>query len=334
MNGKTDLRHIPVYVVVPPRTLLLDIAGPIEVLRKANLEQGRVSFDVTYIGPVHELNSSVGLVLSRIAPLPDEVPGGAIVMISGSADQPLEDASRCSSDDGAAEHSIVAWLVRVIRPGIRLMTICSGALLAARAGLLDGHECTTHHATIATLRKQAPLAKVRENRLFVRDGERLTSAGITAGIDLMLALVEAETNATVALAVARYLVVYLRRGGNDPQLSPWLTGRNHIHPAIHRAQDAIGADPAREWSVENLARFVGASPRNLSRLFNQCVGMGVTDYVNRIRIVRARELVVGTCLSIELVAEGCGYSSSRQFRRAWSRLEALSPTALRAGTTT
>ncbi len=111
------------------------------------------------------------------------------------------------------------------------MTICSGALLAARAGLLDGYSCTTHHLTIGELERLAPAARVQENRLFVEDGERLTSAGITAGIDLMLHIVAGLADHATALAVARYLVVYLRRSGSDPQLSPWLEGRNHMNPS-------------------------------------------------------------------------------------------------------
>ena len=139
--------------------------------------------------------------------------------------------------------------------------------------------------------------------MFVIDGERLTSAGVTSGVDLMLHVVAALTGAAVAVAVARYLVVYLRRSAADPQLSPWLEGRNHIHPAIHRAQDAIAAEPARAWSLSSVARVAATSPRNLSRLFNQHTGMSVTTYVNRMRVALARQLVLGSHLDIETVAE-------------------------------
>jgi transcriptional regulator GlxA family with amidase domain len=145
----------------------------------------------------------------------------------------------------------------------------------------------------------------------------------------MLHVVAQTAGHGLALAVARFLVVYLRRGGADPQLSPWLEGRNHIHPAIHRAQDAIAADPAHDWSVEALARIAGASPRNLSRLFNEHAGMSVTDYVNRIRIALARELVMGSKLQMEEVAERAGFASTRQFRRAWNRLHGVPPAAMR-----
>lgn len=323
-------RIIPVYVVVPPRALLLDIAGPMEVLRKANLEQAELRFEIVYVGPAPGVHSSIGLDLTGIGPLPEALPDGAMVVISGAASPPLGAAGGSRSGDARLEDTIVDWLRRTIRSGIRLMTICSGALLAARAGLLDGYECTTHHATIEALRRCAPAARVRENRLYVEDGERLTSAGITAGIDLMLAVVAQEAGHGVAIAVARYLVVYLRRSGADPQLSPWLEGRNHIHPAVHRAQDAVAADPARNWSVAVLARIAATSPRNLSRLFNEQTGMSVTEYVNRMRIALARELVRGSQMKMEGIAEHAGFSSARQFRRAWNRWHDVSPTGLRA----
>lgn len=322
-------REIPVLVVVPPRVLLLDIAGPVEVLRKANLEQAAVRFAVAYVGPSPAVDSSIGLALAAIAPLPETLPQEALVVVPGAVDDPLGRVAAGWTDDAAHETAIVRWLARVVRPGIRLATICSGALLAARAGLLDGHACTTHHATIAELVRVAPLASVLDNRLFVESGERLTSAGITAGVDLMLHLVAQEAGHAAALAVARYLVVYLRRAGSDPQLSPWLEGRNHIHPAIHRAQDAIAADPTRDWSVAALARVAAASPRNLSRLFNAHAGMSVTAYVNRMRIALAYSYVTGSQIDIEQVAERAGFASTRQFRRVWNHLYALPPHRMR-----
>lgn len=321
-------RRIRVYVVVPPRPLLLDIAGPIEVLRRASLEQTRVCFDVGYIGPAACVGSSIGLALSGIGPLPPVLPAGAWVIVTGAVQFPLgrRAASRVEdAEDKHQEAQIVTWLQHAITPGVRLLTICSGALLAARAGLLNGHDCTTHHAAIDELQRLAPAARVWQNRLYVEDGERLSSAGITAGIDLMLHVVAQEAGHAAALAVARYLLVYLRRGGADPQLSPWLAGRNHMHPAIHRAQDAIAANPARSWPVAELARIAATSPRNLSRLFNEHAGASVTEYVNRIRVALARELVTSSQLDMESVAERAGFASARQFRRTWKRLYGTPP---------
>ena len=171
------------------------------------------------------MTSSVGLELANIAPLPAVAPAGAIVVVPGSAasvlgeDGPIEDPRA-----EAAEERIVEWLRCAIRPGHRLVSICSGALLAGRAGLLDGHRCTTHHSCCAELARLAPRADVVEDRLYVEDGDRLSSAGVTAGIDLMLHIVGGLAGPGCAVKVARYLVVYLRRGGADRSFPPGSKG--------------------------------------------------------------------------------------------------------------
>jgi len=321
-------RRIAVYVVLPARTLLLDVAGPIEALRKANHLQDEVAFDVRYVGALPELTSSIGLRITGIGPLPEVVEPGAMIVLSGNTDEPLDTGVPVEAADAGSDE-VVAWLARVVQPGIRLVCICSGALLAARAGLLDGKACTTHFTDCALLQEAAPTARVLENRLYVEDGERYSSAGITAGIDLMLHIVGQLTSPATAAAVARYLVVYLRRAGTDPQLSPWLEGRNHIHPAIHRVQDAITADPARDWPLEALAQLAFASPRHLSRLFNEHAGMSIPDYVNRLRVALAQQLLAETRLDMERVAEQAGFASSRQLRRAWGRINQTPPSAAR-----
>ncbi len=322
-------RHIDVTVIVPPRALLLDIAGPIEVLRRANIEQQDVQFDVRYASPARAVASSIGLTLSGIDALPDALADDAMIVVPGNADNVAFGADTPDATVERDEAAIVAWLARSVRASHTLVTICSGAMLAARAGLLDGHECTTHFSVCGQLASLAPRARVLENRLYVADGRRCSSAGVTAGTDLMLHLVATLCSPSVALAVARHLVVYLRRSGSDPQLSPWLEGRNHIHPAVHRAQDAIAADPSRAWTLAALARIASTSPRHLSRLFNEHAGMGLPEYINRLRVSLARELIGQTRLDMERVAERSGFASARQLRRAWRRSYATPPHALR-----
>jgi transcriptional regulator GlxA family with amidase domain len=320
------MRLVSVFVVLPQQTMLLDVAGPLEVVRAAQREQTAVAFDVHYVGPAAEVSTSVGLKLTGIEPLPQRLPDEAMVIVSGMADYALafrDEAARRRTGAGDAE--IVAWLRRTVRPGHKLVAICSGALLAGRAGLLDGHACTTHYACCEELATLAPDARVLENRLYVEDGERYTSAGVTSGIDLMLHIVGQLTDDACAAAVARYLVVYLRRSGSDPQLSPWLEGRNHLHPAVHRVQDAIAANPAKRWTLRGLARIAGASSRHLTRLFQEYAGMSVTDYKNSLRVALARELLSQTSLDMERVAERAGFTSTRQLRRAWGRLYDTAP---------
>jgi transcriptional regulator GlxA family with amidase domain len=325
----TDARRIAVVVVLPPRTLLLDVAGPIEVLRRANLIQDRVRFDVRFVGATRSLRTSIGLVAAGLEPLPRSLPADAMVVVAGNVDNFI-DGTGADAADAAHDARIVDWLRARIRPGQRLVTICSGALFAARAGLFDGYACTTHYLNCSELAALAPRANVIENRLYVEDRDRLSSAGITAGIDLMLHVVAQTIDHGCALAVARYLVAYLRRSGSDPQLSPWLEGRNHIHPAVHRVQDAISGDPARPWPARRLAQIAGTSPRHLSRLFHEHVGMHLADYRNRLRAALARELIGQTRLDMERVAERAGFASTRQFRRVWRTLYDSPPRAARA----
>jgi len=323
-----EARRISVLVVLPPRVLLLDLAGPLEVLRVAGAAQDRVAFDVIYAAPEATTRSSVGLELSGAGPLPNVVEAGAVVLLPGSSSHTLG-PPRDAEADIRAEEEIVAWLRAVVRPGHTLVTVCEGALLAARAGLLDGYACTTHHASCAKLADAAPRARVLQNRLFVEDRDRFSSAGVTAGVDLMLHLVTLWAGPAAALATARALVVYMRRSGNDPQLSPWLEGRSHLHPAVHRAQDAIAADPARDWSLAGLGRVAGASSRNLSRLFMAHAGMTITDAVARGRVALARDLIGRTDLGMEQVAERAGFGSARHMRRVWRQFYPTAPSKLR-----
>ena len=327
---KAASRIQDVWVVLPERVLLLDIAGPMEVLRRANVEQSALTFNVHYAGSSARAMSSVGIPLADIAPLPSTLPEGAIIIVPGSADNIAfaEDVSLAAVRQD--ERAIVEWLRACIRPGHRLMTICSGALLAARAGLLDGYSCTTHHAECGELAALAPQAKVLDNRLFVIDGERYTSAGVTAGVDLMLNVVSSLLGHACALAIARHLVLYLRREGADPQISPWLAGRNHLHPAVHRVQDAIIANPAEDWTLTRLAKIANISPRHLSRLFNEHAGMNIPAYINSLRVALAHQLLTSSHLDMERVAERTGFASSRQLRRAWRRSYDTPPVALRS----
>jgi transcriptional regulator GlxA family with amidase domain len=331
--SKRDVVRIPVFVVIPPRLLLLDIAGPLEVLRQANRVQTAVQFDVRYVGPSRSTLTSIGITIAEIEPLPNKLSANAWVVLAGDVEHVMLHGGGMgkgiSREDIEEEKRIVEWLKANIQPEHKVISICTGALIAGRARLLDGHACTTHHSSYEELRKLAPKAKVLENRLYVEDGQIYSSAGITAGIDLLLHVVAQCTSQPCAVAVARYLVVYLRRTGADPQLSPWLEGRNHIHPAVHRVQDAIASDITQTWTLRKLAKVAGASVRHLSRLFHEHVGMSIADYRNRLRVAYAQDLLQQTDLDIERVAEEAGFGSSRQLRRAWRTLHDTPPRAAR-----
>lgn len=324
-SAGNDSRIIPMFVVLPPDTLLLDVAGPMEVFRRANLEQAAVRFDYVYVAPAPEQATSIGLTVSGLTDLPEKLPDNAWILISGSLT-----ASAVRERNALPLTRIVRWLRGVFRPEMTLVTICSGALLAAEAGLFDGYRCTTHAACMEELGRRNPLAQLLDNRLFVEDRNRFSSAGISTGIDLALHIVSQLISPTTALAIARQMVVYMRRSGNDPQLSPWLSGRNHVHPAIHRAQDAIVAEPAADWSLARLGRVAHLSERHLSRLFREQTGMAATDYVNMIRVNLAAEMLSGSDLPVEHVATRAGFSSARHMRRVWNAFHSEPPARFRS----
>lgn len=317
---------IPVYILLREKLLALDLIGPAEVLRYANRvaeKGGRPAlFDLRYISAESHIVTSIGLNLTGFTALPKRLPPDAILVLMG-----------CTGKDddfsSPAAVATVAWLRQHVQPTHRLLCICTGALLAGYAGLLDGQQCTTHHSHYDDLRKLAPRAQVVENRIFVEDGLTYTSAGVTAGIDLALHVVAQIAGHQVAAAIARTMVIYMRRTGTDPQLSPWLAFRNHLHPAIHRVQDAIIGNPSADWTVVQLAHIACSSERHLTRLFREHTGTGVVDYLHRIRIGLARELLLQTELDIERIAEKSGFNSTRQLRRIWKKFEATPPSRFR-----
>lgn len=320
----------PVLFVVLPHVLMLDLAGPAEVLCLASQAGGAegIGFNLQYVGPVPQVQSSIGLPLSSLAPLPASLAPGTLVVLVGSTSQVTASEQR---ELDRASALLVDWLRRVVAPsGERLLCVCAGALSAARAGLLDGRQCTTHHGLCAKLQALAPTARVLENRLYVTDGRVSSSAGITAGIDLTLHLVAELAGPKLACKVAREMVVYMRRSGSDPQLSPWVSGRNHVHPAIHRVQDAIAADPSDDWSVERMASLACTSSRHLGRLFHEHAGAGPLDYLHRLRVTLARELLAQSSLDMESVAQRAGFASARHLRRIWSKFESTTPSQSRA----
>lgn len=319
-----QIRTIQVFVVLPPQTLLLDVAGPIEVLRYANQQQSAIRFDLHYIAAQAAQTTTIGLSLSGLEALPETLPENAWVLISGSSS-----SATLTSAERRERRALADWLRRTLRDDTTIVSICSGALIAAEAGAFDGHQCTTHADCIKELHSLAPLAQVLENRLFVEDGKRYSSAGISTGIDLLLHVVSTLTSPVVAARIAQIMVIYVRRTARDPQISPWLSGRNHIHPSIHRAQDAIVANPAANWSLGALALLAHLSERHLSRLFREHTGVSVVDYVNLMRINLARDILTHSRLDMEAVAERSGFASARHLRRVWQQHHEEPPSSYR-----
>lgn len=316
----TAVTPLHIYLVLTPNVLMLDYAGPAEALRMARDMGAPIALHAC--GPQGDIPTSLNTGLTGLEALPSALPERSLVLVVGNSNEAVDYATD-------AARAVVHWL-QALPPGTRLASICSGALLLAQAGCLDGRHCTTHHTLIADLQALAPRAQVVSDRIFVDDGEVLTSAGITTGIDLALYLIEQEEGAELAARVARRLVMYQRRGTHDPQVSPWLAHRNHMHPAVHRAQDAVAREPQRNWTLAELAEVACVSPRHLTRLFAQHAGISVVVYQQQLRIARAKQLLAQHGWPVERVAEACGFASARDLRRVWRKYEPGSPASARA----
>jgi transcriptional regulator GlxA family with amidase domain len=307
-------RPICLCFVLLPGSLVLDWAGPAEAFRIANqLLAGRgepARFELRFIGPQPEPATSVGIRVSGVEPLPSRLPDPSWVILVG---MPGRFEPRQA---GAAE--TIRWLrgLEPGRDGLRLVTICAGALLAAHAGLLRGRQVTTHHQHLHDLRDLAAGCEVIANRVFVLDDAVASSAGITTGIDLALHLIAQECGGPVASQVAQTMVVALRRGPHDPELSPFLAHRNHMHAALHRVQDAVCAEPQAGWSVPRMAEVAHTSPRHLTRLFLDHAGTAPLAYLRRIRLAVA-SAALQSGHSVGQAAELAGFSSDTQLRRTW-----------------
>jgi transcriptional regulator GlxA family with amidase domain len=326
MNARSSV--VDLLFVIAPHSLLLDIAGPAEAFRLANLRRAErglpAKFRLRFAGPMPTTATSVGLCLTELEPLPKTLKAPTWVVLTG---QPSVHVQRPTP----AIHVTAQWLTRTLRATLnspdtphRLITICSGTVLAARAGLVDNRRCTTHHDLLGVLRSLAPRAQVVDNRVFLVDGPVASSAGITAGIDLALHLIADECGEALAASVAEDMVVYLRRSPLDPGLSPFLAHRRHMHAAVHRVQDALSTAPERDWNMAGMAALGHVTQRHLLRLFLRHAGVSPLRFLQAIRLERARQSLEHGA-SVTTAAEAAGFRSGLHLRRAWNRKWGGSP---------
>jgi transcriptional regulator GlxA family with amidase domain len=312
---------IPVYPGIQP----LDVVGPHEVLVGASAAADhlgrpgpRYSVEVVAAvpGPVR---GDSGLALHATA-LPDPArPTGTLLLPGG-------DAARSTAID---DEALVRWIRTAAAMSDRVATVCSGTFLAAAAGLCDGKRVTTHWSRAGQLAAACPAATVEPDAIYIRDGALWTSAGVTAGIDLALALVEDDLGADVAQLVARHLVVPLRRAGGQSQFAAPVWSDPPGPGPIRQAKDLVDADPAGDHTVTSLAAAVALSPRHFTRLFRQQVGEPPARYVERIRVESARRALEVEQAGLDEIARRCGFGTAETLRRSFHRRLGLSPDAYR-----
>ena len=322
-NAQLPLSPVQVLFALLPSSLVLDWAGPAEALRIANqvmLAQGLPApFALHFIGPEPNSPTSVGVYLAGLTALPKELPSPAWLVLVG---QP---GNRIDVTSGATR-ALLHWLrgLRLKAGQLELVTVCAGAVLAAHAGLLKGRRVTTHHHHSQELQTIEPMCEVISNRVFVEDGPVHSSAGVTTGMDLMLHLIARHCSPAIAAQVAQTMVMPLRRGPHDPELSPFLNHRSHLHPALHRVQDAVSQQPAHHWNLAAMAEVACMSPRHLTRLFTEHAGITPLLYLRSIRLAAARA-ALRAGHNVTSAVQAAGFTSDTQLRRAW-RQEGLTGT--------
>ncbi len=294
--------------VLPHHVHLLDLAGPMQVFQEA-AAYGQ-PYTIRWCRYEREVVSSVGLGFAGSAWFGEtEIDENEYVFVPGI------DSTYLHSEPIESHRAFYEWLAAAYTKGARVCSVCSGAFMLGYAGLLDGKRCTTHWRLVERLQKTFPRASVQPDVLFAQQERIYTSAGISAGIDLALHILEERHGALLAHNVARELVVYHRRSSLHTQTSVYLDYRNHVHVGIHKVQDWIVEHLSTAPTLETLADIAMMSVRHLTRIFRQTTGITVNDYITLIRRETAQTLLNNPEYTAERVAEICGLQSARHLRR-------------------
>ena len=303
-----------VAIVVYPNVQPLDVTGPGEVFRAVNRLAGP-TYDIQLVAP------SAGLIeAGSVALVPDRSLGGC----RGPVDT-LVVAGGFGVEAAAEDGKLVRWLRAAAERSRRVCSVCTGAFLLAEAGLLDGRRATTHWAYCDQLAERYPEVDVDGEPIFVRDGDVYTSAGVTAGIDLALALVEEDCGPQVALEAARWLVMFVKRPGGQAQFSAQLSAHPAEQHPLREIQEWIAGNLDADLSVAALSKRAHMSERSFARAFRRELGITPAAYVTTVRLEAARiELESGAEL-VESVAQRTGFGTVETMRRAFNRRLGVSP---------
>ncbi|MFT3867663.1 MAG: GlxA family transcriptional regulator [Nibricoccus sp.] len=311
-----------VWFLVVPRTSMINIAGPWEVLGHANDLLGREAYSLHLFGPgAPTTQTRYGLCLSGVKPLPSKIasPPDTVVVAGGSPADPVPE-----------DHApLVPWL-RLHRPRIkRAVSVCTGAFTLAAAGFLDGRRATTHWLHLDALRERFPKVRVIDHGIYVRDRGVWTSAGVTAGVDLALALVEEDYGHALAMRVAKRMVLFLRRSGHQAQFSSALRFQEQESPGLRDLSTFVREHLDEQLPVERLATQVGMSVRTLSRWCRKQYKESPAELVRRLRMAEARRLLEETTLPLKDVTARTGLGDQSTLWRAFMQDMGVTPAEYR-----
>lgn len=325
MNKKTYIKHI--VILVPPGSTLLTTVGPLEVFAKSielfDLVQNKVDFKYqTHVVSMAEeklITSSSGLPILSEGSFSDiDYPIDTLIVTG---------LPRYLGD--RLKDKLIGWIKENSESIHRICSVCSGAFVLAETGLLSGKKATAHWAKNEELSRLYPEIDVQIARIFIKDGNIYTAAGITSGMDLALALVEEDLGQAFALHVARWLVLFLKRPGNQSQFKTYLDYKKIGNPTIRRVCEWILEHLREELIVEKLAEYAAMSPRNFARVFARELRVTPAKYINRLRIDNACQHLIETQMSLDEIAYHCGLKTAENLRRQFiSQLE-VSPAQYR-----
>ncbi len=301
-------RRRKIIFFVPSQVHILDLTGPVQVFYEAN--SYGAEYDLRYIALEDDLVSAAGLPFGQINRFTTIEPhAGDYIFVPGAEMDYLR------SESFKKQKGFLSWLRSMPGQKVTVCSVCTGAFILAEAGLLDKVRCTTHWKRLDELQRRYPKVLAEENILYAQADHIYTSAGITSGIDLSLAIIEEHYGPMFTHKVARELLVYHRRSPNHTQNSVYLDYRNHLHPGVHRVQDWLVENLDKKMKIADLAQQVNMSERNLTRAFKNATGVTINIFMKQLRLEKAATLGNNPELSVETIAAQVGYTNARQLRR-------------------
>jgi transcriptional regulator GlxA family with amidase domain len=300
-----------VVIVGPPPVQVLDVTGPLEVFSNAP------DYEIQLANPGLErtLQTNRGVVLGDATPIAD---------VRGPVDT-LVIAGGPGAESGSYDPNFIAWIAKVAKQSRRVASICTGAFLLAEAGLLSGKQTVTHWSFCDRLAREYPQIIVRPEPIYLRDGSIYTSAGITAGIDLSLALVEEDHGHETALKIARFLVMFLVRPGGQAQYSHMLSHQAITSQPLRELQVWMLQHLRDDLTVESLAERIGVSARHFTRVCLRETGMNPGQFVDRMRVEAAQQIIDSSSRGLKEIAGSCGFKSADAMRRTFLRVLSVTP---------
>jgi transcriptional regulator GlxA family with amidase domain len=295
-----------VVIIGPPPVQVLDVTGPLEVFSNAP------NYEIQLANPGLErtLQTNRGVVLADATPLAD---------VHGPIDT-LVIAGGPGAECGSYDPNFINWIAKVARQSRRVASICTGAFLLAEAGLLNGKQAVTHWSFCDRLAREYPKVVVRPEPIYLRDGSIYTSAGITAGIDLSLALVEEDHGHETALKIARFLIMFLVRPGGQAQYSHMLSHQAISSRPLRELQVWMLEHLREDLTIDPLAERIGMSARHFSRVCLRETGMNPGQFVDRMRVEAAQQIIDSSSRGLKEIAESCGFKSADAMRRTFLRV--------------